>query len=252
MATVSRVLVIMAGEVRMQMFKSVGLAIIFALAIIILGCVFVVYEGQQGLVLKLGKLEVDAKGNPKVYLPGLHFKWPFINQVRIFDVRMQTKNIESSRIVTEEKKDVLVDYYIKWRVEDAPLYFTRTTGNRRQAETLLEQQVNDGLRAQFGRRRIKEVVANERADIMEALRKKASENAAEYGIEVIDVRIKGIDLPQEVSAAVYERMRAERERVASEHRSEGKAAAEAIRAQADANVTVAIAKAKSDAIKNAR
>lgn len=241
--------VIMAGEVNMQLVKKLELVLLTVFLIIILGGTFVVREGEQGLVLRLGKIAVDGQGNPESYKPGLHFKLPLISQVKIFDVRLQTKNIESSRIVTEEKKDVLVDYYVKWRVNNAPLYYTRTNGDQNRAEVLLEQQINDGLRAQFGRRSIKEVVANERSDIMEALRKKANQKAADYGIDVVDVRIKGIDLPQEVSAAVYDRMRAERERVAAEHRSEGKAQAEAIRAKADANVTVTLAKAKSDGIR---
>jgi len=237
------------GELKMKTIKGLELGLLICLIVAVLSCMFTVREGEQVLLLRLGKIEVDEQGNPQVFQPGLHFKIPLITQARYFDVRLQTLAIESSRIVTEEKKDVLVDYYIKWRVNNLPVYYTRTNGDRHEAEVLLEQQINDGLRAQFGRRTIKEVVANERADIMESLRKKANQNAAELGIDVVDVRLKGIDLPDEVSAAVFDRMRAERERVAAEHRSEGKAQAEAIRAQSDANVTVVLAKAKSEAIK---
>lgn len=233
----------------MKPIKGLGLGLLICLIVTVLSCVFIVREGEQVLLLRLGKIEVDGQGNPKVFQPGIHFKLPLITQTRYFNVRLQTLAIESSRIVTEEKKDVLVDYYVKWRVNNLPAYYTRTNGDRHEAEILLEQQINDGLRAQFGRRTIKEVVANERADIMESLRKKANQSAAQLGIDVIDVRLKGIDLPDEVSAAVFDRMRAERERVAAEHRSEGKAQAEAIRAQADANVTVTLAKANSEAIK---
>jgi membrane protease subunit HflC len=237
------------GEHKMKAIKGLELGLLICLIVAVLSCIFTVREGNQVLLLRLGKIEVDTQGKPKVYQPGIHFKLPFITQARYFDVRLQTLAIESSRIVTEEKKDVLVDYYVKWRVNNLPVYYTRTNGDSHAAEVLLEQQINDGLRAQFGRRTIKEVVANERADIMELLRKKANQRAAELGIDVVDVRLKGIDLPDEVSAAVFERMRAERERVAAEHRSEGKAQAEAIRAQADANVTITLAKAKSEAIK---
>ena len=138
---------------------------------------------------------------------------------------------------------------MKWRIDDLPLYYKRTAGNSLKVDTLLTQQLNDGLRAQFGRRTIKEVVSDDRAQIMTALNKRADNSAKSLGIKVIDVRIKRIDLPEEVSNAVYERMRAERERVAKEHRSEGRAKAEAIRANADAQATVIVAGAKADANK---
>lgn len=240
---------ILAGGRSMNTYKGFGLSLLLILIIIISSSVFIIREGQEGLLLRLGKIETDTNGQAEIYKPGLHFKIPFITTAKVFDVRLQTLAIESSRIVTAEKKDVLVDYYVKWRVNNLPLYFTRTNGDRHEAEILLEQQINDGLRAQFGLRTIKEVVANERSNIMEVLRNKANQSAAEIGVDVVDVRIKGIDLPSEVSSAVYQRMRAERERVAAEHRSEGKAKAEAIRASADANVTITLAKAKSEAIK---
>jgi len=233
----------------MRTTKGFEIGLIIFAAILILSSLFIVREGQQGLLLRLGKIEVKADGQAKIFNPGLHFKLPFITKVKIFDVRLQTLSPELSRIVTAEKKDVLVDYYVKWRVNNLPLYFTRTNGDFKEAEVLLEQQINDGLRAQFGLRTIQEVVANERSNIMDVLRNKANHKAAEFGVDVIDVRIKGVDLPTEVSSAVFQRMRAERERVAAEHRSEGKAKAEAIRAQADANATVILAKAKSQAIK---
>jgi modulator of FtsH protease HflC len=162
-------------------------------------------------------------------------------------MRLQTLDIKSSRIVTAEQKDVIVDYYVKWRISDPVLYYTRASGSAQHANLLLEQQLNDGLRAQFGRRTISEVVSDDRTTIMDALSQQANVNAQKLGIQVIDVRIKRIDLPTEVSTAVFERMRAERERVAMEHRSTGKASAEAIRANADANVTVMIAMAKEQA-----
>jgi membrane protease subunit HflC len=233
----------------MKTNNGLVLGLVVVLIFIFANSLFTVKEGQQALLLKLGQLQNDTEGKPKVFGPGVHFKLPFIARAQPFDTRIQTLAIESSRIVTAEKKDVLVDYYIKWRVDNLAIYFTRTNGDRHEADVLLEQQINDGLRAQFGRRTIKEVVANERADIMELLRNKANQTAAELGINVIDVRIKGIDLPGEVSAAVFDRMRAERQRVAAEHRSKGRAEAEAIRAQADASVTVIVAKAKADAVK---
>ena len=211
---------------------------------------YTIDEGHHALLLRLGAIVKDSKTNQAaIKAPGLHFKIPVVNSVRIFDTRMQTLDIESSRVVTAEKKDVMVDFYAKWRIDDLALYFTRTSGNPLQAQTLLRQRLNDALRAEFGKRDIHEVVSGERINIMKLLQDQANKNAKELGIKVIDVRIKRIDLPAEVSAAVYDRMRAERERVATEHRATGKAEAEAIRATADAQVTVILATAERDSKK---
>lgn len=231
-------------------FKSFGFAAFIVALFLLFSSIYIVTEGQHGILLKLGKIAIDSTtGKASVKDPGIHFKFPFINQARIFDTRLQTLDIESSRIVTEEKKDVLVDYFVKWRISNLPLYFTRTGGNVFRAETLLQQKVNDGLRAQFGKRNIREVVSGERADIMSILQKQANESAQSLGIKVIDVRIKRIDLPTEVSNAVYDRMRAERERIANQHRADGRSSAEAIRAEADAKVTVILARANSESKK---
>lgn len=235
--------------------------IIPALVIFLFTSVYIVQEGQSALLLRLGKLVNDSNGQAVVKTSGLHFKIPLINTIKKFDTRVQTLDIESSRIVTAMKKDVLVDYYIKWRINNLPLYYRRTSGNIVLTETLLQQKLNDGLRAEFGKRTIREVVAGKkegsgsaekapqsgRMAIMASLRKQSNESVADLGLQIIDVRIKRIDLPAEVSSAVYERMRAERERVATEHRAEGKAKGEAIRAHADARVTVLLATAQSDA-----
>lgn len=222
-------------------------AIVFVVFLILYSSSYVVYQSEHALLLRLGTIQTDVKGKAYVKGPGLHFKIPFLMQAKIFDTRLQTLDIKSSRIMTAEQKDVLVDYYVKWRISNLALYFTRTSGNPNQASLLLEQQINDSLRAEFGRRRINEVISDDRTNIMDALNKQANETAQKLGIDVIDVRIKRIDLPTEVSTAVFERMRAERERVATEHRSTGKAQAEAIRAQADANVTITVATAKETA-----
>lgn len=226
------------------------LVVLIVAIIILFGSIFTITEGQQGLLLRLGKLQKDSKTHQvEVFNPGLHFKVPLIETARRFDTRLQTLTIQSSRIITAEKKYVLVDYYVKWRIRDLPLYYTRTGGNEQQAANLLQQQLNDSLRAEFGRRTIQEVVSDDRTEIMAALLKQADLSAEKLGISVVDVRIKQIDLPSQVRSAVFNRMRAERERVATENRSEGKATAEAIRANADANVTVTIAKAKANAAK---
>lgn len=206
--------------------------------------VFEVQEGTRGVVIRLGKFESNDKGDPEIRDPGLNFKMPIIAQVKILDVRLQTLSIESSRIITSEKKDLLVDYYVKWRIQNIPVFYRSTSGgNIRQAEILLEERLNDGLRAEFGKRTIQEVVSEGRLNLMYSLRKQINQSVEELGIELRDFRVKRIDLPSEVSASVYERMRTERYRVATEHRSEGKAKAEAIRADADAEVRVTLAEA---------
>ncbi|MFU8797899.1 MAG: protease modulator HflC, partial [Gammaproteobacteria bacterium] len=213
--------------------KTLGLAGALLLLLIVYICCYSIEEGRQGLLLKLGQLEIDSKTKkPVVNHPGLHFKLPIINQARTFDTRLQTLDIQSSRIVTVDQKSVIVDYYIKWRIFDLPLYFMRTGGQARRAQSLLEPQLNDSLRAEFGRRSITDVVSAERSNIMEKLQAEANKTVQGLGIQVVDVRIKRIDLPEEVSNAIYDQMRAAREKVATEHRAKGRALAEAIRAKA--------------------
>jgi membrane protease subunit HflC len=221
--------------------------ILLVVLVIIFSSVFTVTQGHQAIVMRLGDLVKNASGAVKVYEPGLHVKVPLIESVLDFDTRIQTLDIAKSRIVTSQKKDVNVDYYVKWRIVNLDKYYTSTGGIISNATQLLEQQVNNGLRAEFGQRTISEVVSDDRSQIMQSLRTVADKSASNLGIDVIDVRIKTIDLPDEVSNAVFNRMRAERERVAAEHRAEGKSAAEAIRAKADADVTILTAKAMQQA-----
>ncbi|WP_019216101.1 protease modulator HflC [Legionella tunisiensis] len=221
--------------------------LLFIILMVLLASVFTITQGQQGILLRLGRLVSDADtGKAKILLPGLHLKTPFIESVRIFDTRIQTLDIKSSRIVTKEKKDVIVDYYVKWRINDLARYFKSTGGNEFKAETLLEQQLNTSLRAEFGKRGISDVVSGGRDDVMEVLRDKAEQQAGELGIDVVDVRIKGIELPENTSNAIYQRMRADMQKIANRHRADGHAAAEAIQAAADAQVTILLAKAQSE------
>ncbi|MFA6303912.1 MAG: protease modulator HflC [Legionella sp.] len=228
-----------------------GIALVLSLVVLVfLISLFTITEGQQGIVLRLGRIVMDNQTDKAQILnPGLHVKVPFIENVRIFDTRIQTMDIKSTRIVTKEKKDVIVDYYVKWRITDLSQYFKSTGGNEFKAETLLEQQLNTLLRAQFGKRTISEVVSGGRDDLMELLRKAAEKQASELGIKVVDVRIKGIELPANTSNAIYQRMRADMQKIANRHRADGQAAAEQIQASADANVTVLLAKTKSEAQK---
>ena len=224
---------------------SVGIAVFFVL-FVFLSSVFTIGQGQQGIVLRLGRLVQDpGTGKTRILQPGLHMKLPFIESVRFLDTRLQTVDIKSSRIVTKEKKDVMVDYYVKWRIHDLARYYKSTGGNELKAKTLLEQQLNTSLRAEFGRRTISDLVSSVRDDVMETLRSKAERQASELGIHVVDVRIKGIELPENTSNAIYQRMRADMQKIANRHRADGNAEAEAIQAGADAEVTILLAKARS-------
>lgn len=226
---------------------SIGV-IVFLVLLLLFTSVFTITQGQQGIILRLGRLVNDSHTNKvKVLNPGLHLKTPFIENVRIFDTRIQTMDIKSTRIVTKEKKDVMVDYYVKWQIADLSQYFKSTGGNEFKAETLLEQQLNTLLRAQFGKRTISDAVSGGRDDVMELLRKAAEKQASELGINVVDVRIKGIELPANTSNAIYQRMRADMQKIANRHRADGQAAAEQIQAKADADVMVLLAKTKSKA-----
>ncbi len=221
--------------------------VFFAVLFLAFSSLFTIYQGQHAILLRLGRLVNDGKTQEvKIVPPGLHIKAPFIESVRVFDTRIQTLDIKSSRIVTKEKKDVIVDYYVKWRIENLARYFKATSGNQLKAETLLEQQLNTYLRAQFGKRTISDVVSGGRDDLMDVLRDRAEQQAGELGVHVVDVRIKGIELPANTSNEIYQRMRADMRKIANRHRADGHAAAEAIQAAADAKVTVLLAKARSE------
>ncbi|MDX5405766.1 MAG: protease modulator HflC [Chromatiaceae bacterium] len=228
--------------------KNFTLIIIAVVAFIFLSALFVVPEGQRGIVIQFGKIQRDAEQNVVVYEPGLHFKLPFIETVRKLDARVQTLDDAQDRFVTAEKKDLLVDSYVKWRISDFGAYFLATGGNIAQAEVLLKQYINNGLRTEFGARTIQEIVSGERTQLMKSALQQAGEASKELGIEVVDVRVKQINLPQEVSSSIFARMEAERHAVAREHRSKGMEEAEIIRADVDARVTVMLA----DAERNSR
>lgn len=226
-----------------------GSIITFLLLVIFSASVFTVTQGHQAILLRLGEIVNDRAGNPTILNPGLHVKTPFIESVYDVDARLQSFSVDSSRILTAEQKDVIVDYYTKWRIVNPALYYTRTGGSDERAEILLKQKINDTLRQAFGVRHIQEIISGERSNITEILVQKANETAKDLGANVIDVRIQGINLPKEVQDSVFSRMRTQREQVATQHRAQGKASAESMKAQADAQVAVQIAKAQADAQK---
>jgi membrane protease subunit HflC len=203
---------------------------------------FTVDQRQAAMVFQLGEV-VDIKK-----APGLYLKLPLVQNIRYFDTRILTLDpADPERFITSEKKNVLVDYYVKWRIKDVEKYYVSFSGDERRAVNRLAQTVNDGMRAEFGKRTVHDVVSGQRDDVMESLRKSADLDARRFGVEVMDVRIKRVDLPTEVSESVYRRMEAERKRVANELRSTGSAEAEKIRADADKQREVTIAEAYRDA-----
>ncbi len=205
--------------------------------------VFVVKEGQRGIVMQFGKVKRSDDGEARVYQPGLQFKVPFIDSVRTLDARIQTLDGNADRFVTSEKKDLIIDSYVKWRISDFSQFYLRTGGGSvAQAELLLTRKINNGLRSEIGARTIRDIVSGERGQVMEDALKRMA-RSAEIGIEVLDVRIKQINLPDEVSNSIYQRMRAERLAVAKEHRSQGQEQAEIIRANVDRRVNVMLADA---------
>ena len=230
--------------------KNFIIAILITLLVLATGSLFVVREGQRAIVIQFGKVQRDADtGDTRVFEPGLHFKLPFIDSVRQLDARIQTLDDSPDRFVTSEKKDLIVDSYVKWRIKDFARYYLSTNGgNKLQAEALLKQKVNNGLRTEFGSRTIAQIVSGERTELMEQAMIQASSSSDELGIEIVDVRVKQINLPTEVSNSIFQRMRAERAAVAREHRSEGQEQAEVIKANIEAKVTVMLA----DAERNAR
>jgi len=217
--------------------------IIIAVLGVVLSSAFFVDEREKAILLKFGTIERSD------YEPGLHWKIPFVNNVRKFDSRILTIDQQPERFLTAEKKYLIVDSYIKWRIQDVERYFLATSGEERRAGLLLYQIINNGLRDEFGKRSIQEVIAGDRAEIMGILTVQAGEKAKSLGVEVVDVRIKRIDYPENVSDSVYQRMRTERERVAREFRSNGKEAAERVTADADKQSKVIIAEAYRDAEK---
>jgi len=228
--------------------KRIGLILIGAAILFAYSSLYVVYEGQRGIIVRFAAVLKDGNDVTQVNKPGLHLKIPMIDTVRILDARIQTLDGEPDRFVTSEKKDLIVDSYVKWRIKDFAKYYLRTGGgNKASAENILKQKISDGLRSSFGTRTISEIVSGERSELMDEALKEASLKAQDIGVELVDMRVKQIELPQAVRSSIYQRMRAERLSVAKEHRSKGKEQSEIIRADIDAKVAIMLANADSQA-----
>lgn len=213
-------------------------------AVLLLGAMmsmFTVNEAEKAIKFRLGEV---VKSD---YEPGLHFKWPFINNVKKFDSRIQTMVSRPEGFLTAEKKNVIVDSFVKWRIDDVSTFYQVVAGDIDQANLILDPIIKDAFRSEFGKRNIKQLVSTDRRAIRDILIKNTKPLAAEKGMEIIDIQVMRIDLPPEVSSSVFRRMEAERERVAREFRSQGAEAAEKIRADADRQRVVTLANAFRDA-----
>jgi membrane protease subunit HflC len=220
-----------------------GVALAGVLAVVVLTSMslFTVDQRERAIVFQLGEVK------EVITTPGLHFKWPLIQNVRYFDARILTLDTpDAERYITSEKKNLLVDTFVKWKIADARQYYI-SVGDELQAQTRISQTVNATLREEFGKHTVQEVVSKDRDDIMKVVRERANQDAKKIGVEIIDVRLKRVDLPQEVSESVYKRMDAERKSVANQLRSEGSSEAERIRAEADKEREVIIANAYKEA-----
>ncbi|WP_153447794.1 protease modulator HflC [Vibrio algicola] len=259
--------------------RKLFIPLVAILIVVTLMSVFVIPEGERGIVIRFGRVLKDTNDvSSRIYPPGLHIKMPFFDNVRTLDARIQTMDGKADRFVTSEKKDVIIDTYVKWKISDFGKYYLATGGgNALTAEALLERKVTDVLRSEIGSREIKQIVSGPRSEIVAADTIKDDEGLPEsakealevdgerdkimqdvlddtrdsamkdLGVELVDFRMKKINLPDEISESIYRRMRAERESVARKHRSQGREKAEIIRAQAELEVATTIAEADKTA-----
>jgi len=216
----------------------VGIGAVFT---VLMMSVFTVSETEKAIKFKLGEIVASD------YSAGLHFKFPLVNNVKKFDARILTLDSSPERFLTAEKKNVIVDSFVKWRIGDVNTFYTAVAGDVYQANVRLDQIIKDAFRSEFSKRDIKQLVSTDRSAVREALIAKTVAGAANLGIEIVDVQVKRIDLPSEVSQSVYRRMEAERARVAREFRSQGSEAAERVRADADKQKEIILANAYRDA-----
>ncbi len=228
-----------------------------ALAILLLlsQSLFVVNQSERAFLIRLGQLHEGKNGLPQVYGPGLYWKWPFIDGVYILDPRDQIWTMDADRVQTVEQLYLLVDFYFKWKIDNFPLFFrVHAAGGERSwsqakknVEILLKQKVRNAVLEEFGRRPLSRLIAEDRKDIMNTFGPAIEESLKKIGVALVDFRLKKIELPEDVSEKLYNRMRTDREKNAAMHRARGREKSEKIRAQTDYDVQVLIAQAKSTA-----
>lgn len=221
--------------------KNLILPVVIAILVLLGSSMFTVREDQYAVLFRLGEIQRTD------FAPGLHFKMPLVNNVIKFDRRILSLDTQPERFLTSEKKDVLVDFVVKWRIENVKDFYTATRGDELRAQQSLGQIVKDRMRDEFNKRTLQQVVADQRDEMMANLKTASNGSAGKLGITVVDVRIKRIDLPEQVTGAVFDRMRSERAQVANALRSNGSQEGEQLRAEADRKVSVLLAEAERDA-----
>jgi membrane protease subunit HflC len=220
---------------------SMGVIALLIVIFVGFGAVYRVDMRQKAIVFQFGEIVRSDD------VPGLHFKVPFINNVQKFDARIQTMDAAPESYLTKEKKNLVVDSFVKWRISNAADYYTTLGGLKANAENRLAQRVNDALRQEFGKRSVPQVISGDRVEIMDLVRETTDQETKSLGIEVVDVRLKRVDLDTTISIGVYQRMEAERSRVAKDLRARGAEAAEKIRADADRQRAIILAEARREA-----
>jgi modulator of FtsH protease HflC len=224
--------------------RAIGpiVALIVVIALVVSSALYTVDRRQNAIVFQLGEVK------EVVTRPGLHFKWPLLQNVRHFDMRILTfDDAEPLRFLTQGNRPVLVDSFVKWKISDVRQYYVSVQGDEFRAMTRIKQTVSGVLRDEFGARILHDVVSGEREQIMSRVREKVDQDLERIGVKIIDVRLKRVDLPADVSESVYRRMEAERKRIANDLRAQGAADAERIRADADRQREVLLAEAYRDA-----
>ena len=221
--------------------KNLILPVVIAILVLLGSSMFTVREDQYAVLFRLGEIQRTD------FAPGLHLKMPLVNNVIKFDRRILSLDTQPERFLTSEKKDVLVDFVVKWRIDNVKDFYTATRGDELRAQQSLGQIVKDRMRDEFNKRTLQQVVADQRDEMMANLKTASNVSAGALGITVVDVRIKRIDLPEQVTGAVFDRMRSERAQVANALRSNGSQEGEQLRAEADRKVSVLLAEAERDA-----
>lgn len=219
--------------------------IILGLIVLLLGAnsLFVIDESERALKLRFGKVLRDAEEVPVVFAPGLHFKYPIVDTIKRIDARVQTMDAQPDVFTTSNKQFLDVDTYVQWRVNDFSQFYLRTDGQFRKAESFLDRLVDNGLREQFGRRTLQESISEQREDLMDEIENELNQRVPEYGIEVVDIRVKKVNYTSRVVEQVYEQIRSERRATAIDIRSQGQKEANILRAKTDADVQRILAEA---------
>lgn len=220
---------------------NILLVVLITALIILSQSIFIVREGEVAIKTRVSQIVANN------ITPGIHFKWPLIENKIVFDARLQTLDADSEKVLTQEKKELIVDYFVEWRIADTQKYWVSTRGNRSAAENIIAQIVTDDLRGEFAKRTVNEVVSKDRSQIMDEITKSLSSEVDNQGMEAVDVLVKRVEFSDEIKDNVFRRMQAERQRVSDSLRALGREQEKSIIANTDRQVQVILANANRDA-----